>query len=50
MAIDENWFYIEQIKRVLESLGWKVTTTDTTGEKIIITAEREKPEKKAGSK
>jgi len=45
MTEQDDWFYIEQIKRVLESLGWKIITTDTAGEKITVSAERNKTQK-----
>ena len=42
MAIDLEQFAIEQIRRVLASMGWKVIATDNTGTKVRITIEREK--------
>ncbi len=45
MAIDPVWFAIEQTTRILESYGWKVIATDTSGPTIKITIEKEKPEK-----
>jgi hypothetical protein len=42
MAIDLESFAVEQIRRVLLSMGWKVIATDSTGPKIRITVEKEK--------
>ncbi len=43
MAIDPIWFTIEQTKRILEPMGWKLVMTDTSGDMIRITLEKEKP-------
>jgi len=42
MAIDPIWFAIEQTSRVVKSLGWEVTKTDTTGDTVLITISKKK--------
>ena len=42
MAIDQVWFAIEQITRILQGLGWTVVATDTQGPTIKITIEKQK--------
>jgi len=44
MAIDIIQFQIEQITRILSSIGWKVISTSTEGPTIKITIEAEKKE------
>lgn len=48
MAIDIEQFKIEQVRRILASLGWKITATDTTGDSLRITAETKKTQQKEG--
>ena len=42
MAIDLEQFAIEQIRRVVAAMGWKVVTTDNAGTIIKVAIEREK--------
>lgn len=44
MPIDEVWFAIEQIRRILESMGWKIVAQDTTGPAARLTLEKPKSE------
>lgn len=43
MAIDPVWLMIEQLKRVCESQGWKMTNADTSGDKVKVIFEKDKP-------
>jgi len=42
MQLDPVWFAIDQIRRILDSMGWKVVAQDTTGDKVRLTVEKEK--------
>ena len=42
MAADPNRLAIEQLTRVLESMGWEVVATDLTTAKIRVVVERQK--------
>lgn len=44
MSIDQNRLKIEQITRVLQSMGWDVVAIDLTGAKIRIVVEAQKQE------
>lgn len=50
MAIDAVWFAIEQIRRVLESMGWKIIAQDTGGPTAKVTIEKNKSEILTGEK
>lgn len=39
---DEIQFAIDQISRVLESMGWKVVAMDITSPRVQLTIEKEK--------
>ena len=43
MATDAEQLAIDQITRVIQSMKWNVTSTDTTGPSIKITIEKAKP-------
>ena len=40
MAADTADFYIEQLKRVTQSLGWTVTATQIAGKEITVTVKK----------
>ena len=44
MQLDPIWFAIDQIRRILESMGWKVVAQDTTGDAARLTVEKPKSE------
>lgn len=44
MSIDQNRLKIEQLTRVLQSMGWEVVATDLTGLKIRVVVEAAKQE------
>uniref|UniRef100_A0A6H1ZW81 Uncharacterized protein n=1 Tax=viral metagenome TaxID=1070528 RepID=A0A6H1ZW81_9ZZZZ len=44
MQLDPVWFAIEQIRRVLESMGWKIVAQDTGGDRARVTIEKLKSE------
>lgn len=44
MSIDANRLKIEQLTRVLQSMGWEVVATDLTGPKIRVVVEAQKQE------
>ena len=44
MQLDPIWFAIDQIRRILESMGWKVVAQDTTGDSARLTVEKLKSE------
>jgi len=43
MASDAEQLQIDQITRVIQSMKWNVTSTDTSGPTIKITIEKAKP-------
>ena len=44
MQLDPVWFAVEQIRRVLESMGWKIVAQDTAGAAVRLTVEKLKTE------
>lgn len=42
MQLDPVWFAVEQIRRVLESMEWKVVAQDITGDVVRLTIEKPK--------
>jgi hypothetical protein len=44
MQLDPVWFAIEQIRRILDSMGWKVVAQDTAGDTARLTVEKPKSE------
>lgn len=44
MQLDPIWFAVEQIRRVLESMGWKIVAQDTAGPIVRLTVEKNKDE------
>ena len=44
MQLDPVWFAIDQIRRILESMGWKVIAQDISGESARLTIEKLKSE------
>lgn len=44
MSIDPNRLKIEQLSRVLQSMGWEVVLTDLTSPKIRVVVEAPKVE------
>lgn len=44
MSIDPNRLKIEQLTRVLQSMGWEVVATDLTTAKIRVVVEAQKQE------
>jgi len=44
MQLDPVWFAVEQIRRVLESMGWKIVAQDVAGPDVRLTVEKPKSE------
>lgn len=44
MSVDPNRLKIEQLIRVLQSMGWETVATDLTGPKIRVIVEAQKQE------
>jgi len=44
MVIDPIWFAVEQLRRILEGMGWTIIAQDTGGDKVRITIEKPKSE------
>ena len=42
MQLDPVWFAVEQIRRVLESMEWKIVAQDTAGPVVRLTVEKPK--------
>jgi len=42
MPLDPEWFAVEQLRRVLESLGWKIIAQDTAGTNVTVTIQKPK--------
>ena len=42
MAFDPVWFAVDQIRRVLESMGWTIIAQDTGGDIVKLTVEKSK--------
>ena len=44
MSVDPNRLKLEQLRRVLQSMGWDVVVEDLTGPKIRVQVESQKQE------
>lgn len=44
MQLDTVWFAVEQVRRILQSIGWTITAQDTSGPDVIITIKKSKAE------
>lgn len=43
MAVDPTRLQIDQLTRVIEAMGWKVTRSDLTGAEIVLEIKKPKP-------
>lgn len=44
MAIDPVWFAIEQLRRIVESLGWRMVSSKEEGDNVIVEFTKKKEE------
>jgi len=42
MQLDPVWFAVEQLRRILESIGWTITAQDTAGPDVVVTIKKSK--------
>lgn len=42
MSIDPNQFAIDQVRQVLQAMGWRITKTDLEGVDVVVTIARPK--------
>jgi hypothetical protein len=40
MQLNPVWFAVEQLRRILASIGWEITAQDTGGPNVVVTIQK----------